>query len=171
MLVKHALEPGEKVELQVAFDTEGRPGPFEKKVTLTTNIPGQEEVEVFVMKGTVREAPAAKISVEPRKIVLEGQELNTGRKQVLSISNQGNLPLVVGRIHLKDGNTVYYDPNQQGNVTIEPDQTKEIGIELKGSDRGTRSQEYILIDSNAKNAGKTGYVILVQYRAAGKAAP
>jgi hypothetical protein len=57
MLGKHTLNPDEKTDLKVVFETEGRPGPFEKTVTFSTNITGLETVEVFHMKGMVREAP------------------------------------------------------------------------------------------------------------------
>ena len=51
MLGKHTLDPNEKTELKVSYATAGSPGHFEKKVTLTTNIPGHEKIEIFMMKG------------------------------------------------------------------------------------------------------------------------
>jgi hypothetical protein len=73
MLGKQALDPNEKTELKVTYATKGRPGPFEKEVTLTTSAPGHEKIEIFMMKGTVREAPSAKIAVLPRRVMLEGK--------------------------------------------------------------------------------------------------
>src|SRR5512144_1273753 len=95
MLGKHTLEPNEKTELKVSYATAGRPGPFEKKVILTTNIPGQDKIEIFMMKGEVLEAPAAKIVVLPRKVVLAGDERRAGKKQTFSMTNEGSLPLVI----------------------------------------------------------------------------
>jgi hypothetical protein len=102
MLGKHTLNPDEKTNLKVVFETEGRPGPFEKKVIFSTNIPGLETAEVFLIKGMVREAPAAKIRVEPRKIVLQGIEVSEGKKQILLVTNEGSRALTIGLI-LWDG--------------------------------------------------------------------
>jgi hypothetical protein len=165
MLGKHTLNPNEKTELKVTYLTKERPGPFEKKVIFTTNIPGQEKIEIFMMKGEVKETPRAKIAVTPRRVVLEGNELSAGKKQVFSVTNEGLLPLVITGIRSKEGNTVYYDGAQKGNITIEPAQTKTIELQLKGKSEETADRELILIDSNAANAGKTGLFLMIQYSA------
>ena len=103
MLGKHTLNPGEKTELKAVFETAGRPGPFRKTVTLSTDIPGQEEIEAFVMTGTVKEAPSAKIQVEPRRVVLEKVESGTVRAQTFSVKNTGTIPLVITRIYSQKG--------------------------------------------------------------------
>ena len=51
MLGKHTLNPNEKTDLKVVFPTTGSPGPFEKKVFFTTNIPGQEKIEIVDKTG------------------------------------------------------------------------------------------------------------------------
>src|SRR3974377_354825 len=107
MLGKHTLAPNEKTALKVSYATAGRPGAFEKKVTLTTNIPGHETIEIFMMKGEVLEAPGPKIAVVPRRVILAGAERSTGKKQVFSITNEGSLPLVIPDIRSKDGKNVY----------------------------------------------------------------
>jgi hypothetical protein len=162
MLGKHTLDPKEKTELKVHYATEGRPGPFEKVITLTTNIPGQEKIDIFKIKGEVREAPAAKISVAPRRITFEGNERSTGKTQALAITNEGSLPLVITGIHSKDGKTIYYDGAKEGNITIEPAQTKTIEIHVEGGHGESASREFIIIDSNAKNAGKSGYFLILE---------
>ena len=165
MLGKHALNPNEKTELKVSYATKGRPGPFEKEVIFTTNIPGHEKIEIFKMKGEVREAPGAKIAVTPRRVVLEGNELTAGKKQAFSVTNEGSLPLVITGMHSKDGKTVYYDGAKDGNITIEPGQTKTVELQLKGKSEEMADRELILIDSNAINAGNTGLFLMIQYAA------
>jgi len=165
MLGKHALNPNEKTELKVIYATKGLPGPFEKEVILTTNIPGHEKIEIFKMKGEVREAPGAKIAVTPRRVVLEGNELTAGKKQAFSVTNEGSLPLVITGMHSKDGKTVYYDGAKDGVITIEPGQTKTVELQLKGKSEEMADRELILIDSNAANAGKTGLFLMIQYAA------
>jgi hypothetical protein len=166
MLGKHTLNPDEKTDLKVTFETEGRPGPFQKKVTFTTNVPELDNVEVFSIKGVVKETPAAKILVEPRKVLLQGIEISAGKKQNFSVTNQGSISLIITRIHSKDGTTVYFDAGTHGEMIVEPNQTKSLELELPAK-KGEGSQEYILVESNARNAGKAGYFIIVQYSGAG----
>jgi hypothetical protein len=165
MLGKHALKPNEKTDLKVNYTTKGSPGHFEKEVTLYTNIPGHEKIEIFKMKGDVREAPGAKIVATPRRVVLEGSELTAGKKQAFAVTNEGSLPLVITGIHSKDGKTVYYDGAKDGNITIAPGQTKNVELQLKGKSDDTVDRELILIDSNASNAGSTGLFLMIQYAA------
>jgi len=163
MLGKHTLNPNEKTELKVTYGTAGRPGPFEKKVILSTNIPGQETIEIFRIKGEVLEAPSAKISVTPRRIVLEGAERTAGKKQTFAVANEGVLPLVIRGIRSKDGHSIYFDGAKEGNIIVEPAQTKTIELQLEADNGKKPEREYILIDSNAKNAGEAGYFLIVQY--------
>jgi hypothetical protein len=163
MLGKQALNPNEKTELKVSYATKGQPGPFEKEVYFTTNIPGYDKIEIFKMKGVVREAPGAKISVTPRRVTLEGTEVSAGKKQAFTMTNEGTLPLIVTGIHSKDGKAVYYDGAKEGNITIAPGQSRTIELQLKGKSDETADREMILIDSNAANAGKTGLFLMIQY--------
>ena len=165
MLGKHRLEPNEKTELKVTYKTEGNPGIFRKAVTLDTDIPGQEKIEIFRMNGTVLAAPAAKISVEPRRIVLEGIEPGGVKKQAISVTNEGTLPLEIKGIHSRDGKIVYFDGAKEGNLVIQPSQTKTIDLQLAYKGENKTGRDLIIIDSNAKNAGKTGYFLIVQYGA------
>ncbi len=159
------MNPNEKTDLRVTYTTAGRPGPFEKTVTLTTNIAGQEKIDIFVMKGEVLEAPGAKIAVVPRRVILAGAERDTGKKQAFTVTNEGSLPLVVTAIRSKDGKTTYYDGVKEGNITVEPAQTRSIELELPGSSGEKEVREFILILSNARNVGESGIFILVQYSA------
>ena len=163
MLGKHSLKPGERTELKVSYDTDGRPGPFEKKVILTTNIPGEEPVEIVTITGMVNEAPSAKIAATPRRITLSGNERRDGKKQVVSIENEGSIPLVVTGIRSRDGRNVYFDGTAQGVITIEPAGTKTVEIQLTGLAGEASEREFIQIECNARNAGDSGYFIIVQY--------
>ncbi len=165
MLGKHTLDPNEKTELKVSYATAGRPGPFEKTVTFITNIPGHEKIEIFMMKGQVLEAPGAKIAIVPRRVVLAGAERSAGKKQSFAFTNEGSLPLVITDIRSKDGKTVYYDGSKEGNITIEPAQTKTLELQLAGNSGEKEERDLILIRSNAKNAGESGIFIMIQYGA------
>jgi hypothetical protein len=165
VLVQHTLNPGEKTELKVTYETTGLPGHFDKSVTFTTNIPGEEKIEIFTMKGDVREAPAAKIAVEPRRVVIESADRDAGKKQPFTITNEGTLPLVITKIHLKDGATVYFDGAVEGNLVVEPGQSKIVDLKLDPDPGTAQAQKLVLVECNAKNAGSTGYFLIVRYNA------
>ena len=163
MLGKHTLAAGEKTELEVVYLTQGLPGPFDKKVFFSTSIPGEEKIEIFRLSGNVREAPGAKIAIAPRRIVIEGDELSIGKKQVFSIKNEGTLPLVIKNMRSKDGENVYYDGTRDGDITIEPGEELGVELQLRGRADVDSDRELILVDSNAVNAGGTGLFLMIQY--------
>jgi hypothetical protein len=162
MLGKHTLTPGEKTQLQAVFDTAGRPGPFRKTVTLTTDIAGQEDFEAFVMTGTVKEAPSAKIQVEPRKVVLEKVEPGAVRTQTFSVKNNGTIPLVITKIYAQKSNMLYFDGAKEGNMIINPDQTKKVELQFKAGSNEKDPEEMIIIVCNVRNASKGNYMIMIQ---------
>ena len=163
MLGKHTLAAGEKTNLEVSYATEGRPGIFEKNVIFTTDIPDQEKIEIFTMKGNVLEAPSEKIAVEPRRVVIKGADRTTGMKQSFTVTNDGALPLEITRIAVKDGPTVFYDGAVSGNIVIEPGQTGNVELNLEPEEGTERVQKLILFECNARNAGSTGYFLIVRY--------
>ena len=165
MLGKHRLDPNEKAELKVTFTTEGSPGIFRKGVILSTNIPGHEDIDIFSIKGEVLEAPGAKIAVKPRRISIEATERSTGKTQIISVTNDGSLPLQISRIRSKDGKTVYFDGDEEGIFIVEPAQTKTMELRVQADSGEESKRDFIMIDSNAKNAGESGYFLLVQYGA------
>ena len=97
MLGKHTLGPGEKTVLRITFDTKGSPGPFRKTVTVATDIPGREDLEVTI-EGTVREAPAAKIRVTPRRVDLGTVGPGYVTTGPFAVTNPGSLPLVITKV-------------------------------------------------------------------------
>ena len=157
------MKPGERTELKVIYDTADRPGLFEKKVILTANITDAEPIEILTIKGTVNEAPSAIIAATPRRITLTGNERRSGKEQAVAMKNEGVLPLVINGIRSRDGRNVYFDGTGQGAIIIEPGQTRTVEIRLGGNDGDASDREYIVIDCNARNAGDTGYYIIVQY--------
>ena len=161
MLGKHTLSPKEETFLRITFDTLGSPGPFRKIVTLSTNIPGQKEVEVTV-EGVVREAPGAKIEVVPRRIDLGAINPGDLKTEAFTMTNRGSLPLSITRIYVKGRDLVLYDGPKQGDLVIRPGATEHFEYALRPQ-KGEH-QETIAIESNAKNAPKEGYVVVVRYR-------
>ena len=163
MLGKRTLAAGEKTELQVTYLTQGRPGPFDKKVIFSTDIPGEEKIEIFGFIGDVREAPGAKIAVQPRRVTIEGDALNAGKKQAFSLKNEGSLPLVISNMRSKDGKNTYYDGAKDGDITVEPGKELDVELQLKKRSDVDSNSELILIESNAINAGSSGLFLMIQY--------
>jgi hypothetical protein len=162
MLGKHTLSPKEQTSLKIVFDTKDRPGPFRKKVIITTDTRGEEEIVVTV-DGTVREAPGPKIQVNPRKVVVGEVKPGFEKKQEFTIANTGTAPLVIKRIYSKESGIVYFEGAKAGDIVIEPGKTRRLELEIKAHKAEGQSRESIVIESNAKNATKTGYLIMVQY--------
>jgi hypothetical protein len=162
MLGKHTLAPNEKTSLQVVFDTKDSPGSFQKTATITTSAPSVQGLEV-IMKGNVKEAPAAKIKATPRRIDLGPIAAGSVHKKELTIANEGSLPLEIRKIYGKETSVVYYDATKDGGILIEPGKTSKLEIAFKPGKSGDKVQELIIIDSNAKNVTKGGYVIMILY--------
>lgn len=158
MLGQHTLKPGEKTELKTVFATINAPGPFEKITTLQTDASGQEQIEV-IMTGTVKEAPGPKISVLPRRIDLGVVKPGETKKQKIAVTNPGELPLTITAVGTKKGAGVIAVAESLP-VTIAAGQKTDLELVITAGRQGAFN-ERIMIESNAKNAPKTGYVIFV----------
>jgi hypothetical protein len=158
VLGKHTLKPGEKTELKATFATKNLPGPFEKIITIETDIPGQQQIELF-MTGTVKEAPGPKIAATPRKIDLGVLKPGEKKKQILTVTNPGALPLTITAVGTKKGASVDVSAGSLP-LTIAAGQKADVELVVSTEKQGAFN-ERIMIESNAKDAPKTGYIIFV----------
>lgn len=158
MLGKHTLKPGEKTELKAVFNTKDAPGPFEKITTIQTDASGQEQIDLF-MVGTVKEAPGPKITILPRRIDLGILKPGESKAQVISATNPGELPLKITGITTKKGSPVSVATGSLP-LTVAAGQKTDVELTVLVGKSGPFN-ERIAIESNAKNAPKTGFVILV----------
>ena len=163
MLGKHTLGPKEETSLRITFDTTGNPGPFRKVVTLTTDASGEKELEVTI-EGSVIESPCAKIQVVPRRLDLGTVSRGPVKIKPLAISNPGSLPLVITKIYVRGTGAVLREGSQEGNLIIAPGETRAFEASISASSGPGDYQETIVIESNAKNAAKGGYLILIRYK-------
>jgi hypothetical protein len=159
VLGKHALKPKEKTELKIIYNTVGRPGAFRKNINITTNVPGQEEIEM-TMSGVVREAPGAKIQVAPRKFDFGAADAGAVVQIAYTVTNAGALPLIISRIYSQERRDVYFDGADGTAITIDPGKSQTVRIELKPSKPGPYADR-VVIASNAKNATKGNYIVMV----------
>lgn len=160
MLGKHTLKPKESTNMTITYRTEGLPGPFTKIATITVCGDNEEEIEV-TMTGVVREAPSAKIQVNPRKISVEVQ---TGmeKRQTIAITNTGTMPLIIKKIYGRESKRIYFEAKP--DLVVEPGKSvsKEITIIREKSGPFT---ELVIIETNARNAPRGGFVIMVTGKA------
>ena len=159
MLGKHTLKSQEKTELTVSYITKGRPGPFQKKIWIFTEIEGSERVELTVT-GTVAESAGAKIEASPRKIEFGQLGIDTPRNQVISMTNTGTQPLVIRKVSSRAGNRIYYDGAEKGEIVVAPGESKPLEIEIRFAGKGP-FREIIVIESNAVNTTQGGYFVMV----------
>jgi len=124
---------------------------------MTTNAPGQEEI-LISMKGSVKEAPGAKIQVTPRRADIGKIKAGAEATARFTITNTGTLPLVLIRVYSQADKHIYADWTGR-ELVIEPGKSAAIRLDLKPQKPGPYSERFV-IESNAKNAPKTGYIIV-----------
>jgi hypothetical protein len=126
-------------------------------VTLTTDVPGQNEIEV-TLEGVVKEAPCAKIQVTPRRFDLGVLKPGSEKKQTITITNTGTLPLHVKKIFGRESNKIYLEFASEGLV-IEPGGTVTKELTIRKDQVGGFS-ELIGIESDARNGTKGVFTII-----------
>jgi hypothetical protein len=110
--------------------------------------------------GNVKEAPGAKIQVTPRKVEVGSLKTGVSKKITLAINNGGALPLSIKKIFGKTNGAQYFDGVKQGEIVVEAGKTRQLEIEYKPVKSG-QFTDVILIDSNAKNAPKGGFALMI----------
>ena len=160
------MKPQEETVLKIIYQTIDRPGPFEKRVILFTDIPEQQQISIAV-KGKVNEAPVAKIKVEPRKLQLDTVDWDSVSPLCYRITNEGSEPLVISKIHRVEDGAVYFDGKKDGNLVIKPKEIKVLDLGFKPTGKG-RFTQVIFFETNARNARNGRYAIMIMGEAAGK---
>jgi uncharacterized membrane protein len=158
VLGKHLLGPKEDTVLKMVYDTDGRPGPYEKRVYLMTNSLVQPKLDI-TLKGEVLPAPAALIRVEPRKINIGFLQKGSQKNIDFKISNEGNQSLEITEVYSATGKSLII---QKGEVKrgIPPKESTEIEIAFQTNTIGP-FVEVFFIDSNARNALNGQYAVMV----------
>ena len=158
MLGKHQLNPKEDAVLKIIYDTDGRPGPYEKRIYLITNSLVQPNLEI-TLKGDVLPAPAAQIRVEPRKINIGSLQKGSQKEINFKVTNEGNQSLEITRIYSATGKSLII-PKEEAKTRIRPNESIKLGITFQPTTIGP-FVEVLLIDSNARNALNGQYAVMV----------
>jgi hypothetical protein len=158
VLGKHQLNPKEDAVLKIIYDTEGRPGPFQKRIYLLTNSLVQPNLDI-TLKGEVLPAPAALIRMEPRKINIGFIQKDTQKEVGLKMSNDGNQTLEITKVYSATGKS-FVDRKEGARINILPKKSTEIEIVFQTNTIGP-FVEVFFIDSNARNALDGQYPVMV----------
>lgn len=97
ILVYKTKPPRWKTTLKVNCNTLGLPGAFRKTATLTTDIPGQEKVEIF-MPGMFSKAPRQKVQFLPPKLYQGAVSLSSTIFHRTTLTNEHIISLSVKNI-------------------------------------------------------------------------
>ncbi|MBN2374209.1 hypothetical protein JXL19_10530 [bacterium] len=159
MLGKRLLKPDEDTMLRIVYQTRDRPGPYEKRIYISTDIPGLDDV-VITIKGTVLAASVAKIRVEPRKFKLGDIRKGSVTDLNLRMMNQGSETLVITKIQDTETGEIYFDGTKEGNLIIGPKGSSEFKVPFV-TDSPVPFIRVIFIESNARNAPDGRYGIMV----------
>lgn len=158
MLGKHQLDPKEDTALKIVYDTDGRPGPYEKRIYLITNSLIQPRL-IITLKGEILPAPAALMTVEPRKINIGSLQKDAQKDIIFKVSNEGNRPLEITNIYSVTGKSLVF-PKKEIKTLIPPEAFLNYEITFKNNTTGP-FVEVLLIDSNARNVLNGQYAVMV----------
>ena len=158
MLGKHRLKPKEDTVLKIIYNTEGRPGPYEKRVYLITDSLVQPKLEI-TLKGEVLPAPAARIKVEPRKINIGFLQKGLQETIGFRVSNEGNQSLDITKIYSATGKSLVIQ-KKEPKKRIPPKEFIDLEITFQTTAIGP-FVEVFLVDSNAHNALNGQYAVMV----------
>ena len=111
------------------------------------------------MTGTVKEAPGPKIAVNPRKVSLGVLQPNEKKKQIIAVTNPGALPLTITAVNTKKDAGVIVSAELLP-LTVAAGQKADLELVITTEKQGAFN-ERIMIESDAKNAPKSGFVIFV----------
>ena len=134
---KEPIMPGAKGFVSATYDPQGRPGPFNKSISVTTN--SKPEVSTIKFKGTVIEREKTMAELHPRKIGELNLEVNhitllnvkntEVRTDSASIANLTDKPLKIAFTNVPKHITVKavpetLEPNKQGKIIVNYDATQ-----------------------------------------------
>lgn len=150
-LSKNTLAPGESTMLKVEYDSEGRPGRFEKKITIFSDDPDENKKDIY-LTGFVKMRPGPKINVEPS--VLRINTVEGGQEIPISftIENVGEMDLAVNSIALMTLN----DQNQPDNrktvlknpFTLKPGDSHVFGAKITSPPSGFFRFVYMVMSND-----------------------
>ncbi|WP_291725531.1 DUF1573 domain-containing protein [Bernardetia sp.] len=141
--------PGQSGEIQVSYNSAGRPGAFNKTITITSN--ASEATKVLKIRGNVVSDPAndPKMAIERNAIALGKIKKGEAVTYKISFTNEGKKPLQIHNL-TSSCNCV----KLAGRASANAGETKELEIVITPTQEGAFDSD-IVIYTNSRSQGKT----------------
>ncbi len=146
---REPVMPGQTGKIEVSYNSAGRPGAFNKTITITSN--ATEATKVLTIRGNVVSDPAndPKMTVERTTVALGKIKKGEAVTYKISFKNDGKKQLQVHNLTSKC-NCV----KLAGRATAEAGQTQELEIVITPTQTGTFEDD-IVIYTNSRSTGTT----------------
>ncbi len=118
------IMPGKSEILKVSYDTDRRPGPFKKSVSIYSDDPEHPLVSVLI-KGKVIGKPASMARISNSVFRIKNPVVGKTYRVSFSIKSMGTLPLLIKRVHLLDSKKNII------RIIQERPQKVDIGVSIK----------------------------------------
>lgn len=146
---REPVMPGQSGKIEVSYNSAGRPGAFNKTITITSN--GTEATKVLTIRGNVVSDPAndPKMTVTRTTVALGKIKKGEAVTYKISFKNDGKKQLQIHNLTSKC-NCV----RLAGRATAEAGQTQELEIVITPTQTGA-FEDNIVIYTNSRSAGTT----------------
>ena len=146
---KEPVLPGQSGQIQVSYNSAGRPGAFNKTITITSN--ATEATKVLTIRGNVVSDPAndPKMTLERNTVALGKIKKGEAVTYKISFKNDGKKPLQVHNL-TSSCNCV----RLAGRATANAGETQELEIVITPTQAGA-FEDNIVIYTNSRSEGKT----------------
>lgn len=163
---KEPVKPGEEGVITASYNSKGRPGAFNKSITITSN--ASTPTTRLYIKGTV--VPESKGNVvysaealaKSPKVALERKIINLGKVEAghavpveLFVENEGKSNLIISTLRA-DCNCLYM--SAESSAIIHPGKTGTIRLIYKAKDTGRKAETAILL-TNDLNTPETKIIV------------
>jgi len=143
---KKELDPGEKSEIQVKFNTQGYYGEQNKFIYVESNDPSQPTVQLII-SASIEVPPSPEIELDSYQkdlgLVLEGEDIRT----VFDIRNKGELELTVTPFH-KDAVFFVQEKKLNPPLKIKAGNTAKVEVKIPARKKTGMVREFIRLQSN-----------------------
>lgn len=155
---KSTLAPNESLDLEITYTTFKFPGKFEKFIWVETK--ELADKYTITLTGDVDPMPMGVLAVKPRKVKAGNVPVGETVTAMIPIINTGDAPMEVTKLMSSKSDTVFFDAEKDGKVSIAPGETKEVAVTVAPTKKG-RYLDYVMVFSNARNATDKGYKVVV----------
>jgi hypothetical protein len=146
ILQKKELDPGEKSEIEITFNTRGYYGEQNKFIYVDSNDPRQSTVQLMI-SASIEVPPSPEIELDSYQkdlgLLLEGEEIRTE----FDIRNKGELELTVTPFH-KDGAFFVRERKLNPPLKIKAGDTAKVEVRIPARNKTGMVREFVRLQSN-----------------------